>query len=88
MFYESPLYESPPRYPSKPLTVRSAPKNDAASLVYKLLIHDSATVSSMDLAYVVEALEVLTFYGKAVKVAAGGTNVNHYCLSITNKDHQ
>ena len=42
----------------------------------------------MELAYVVEALEVLTYYGKTVTVLAGGGNVNHYTLRIGNKDGQ
>jgi hypothetical protein len=66
--------------------VRKYPRNEGAALVYKLLIHDSASVSSMELPYVVEALEVLTYYGKNIIVTAGGGNVNHYTLRIGNKD--
>jgi sensor domain CHASE-containing protein len=85
MFYD-PIGSNECRYTTGPRQARNAPKNEATSLVYKLLIHDSASVTSAELPYVLEAIEVLTYYGKTVIIAAGGVNVNHYTLRIGNKD--
>jgi hypothetical protein len=80
------LYGWKYKYANTPTPVRKSPKNEAAALVYKLLLYDSSPVDSMELAYVVDALEVLTYYGNTILVSAGGGNVNHYTLKIGNKD--
>lgn len=90
MFDDYPIGETPNRYLSSyKKRARSAPRNEAASLVYKLLLYADADVPGMNVPYVVEALEVLTYYGKAVSVTAVTNRENaenEYRLRVTNKD--